>query len=179
MKSPISVVFFRLTKLFFRNKNFLSKEQLLFSFLCIKKAKKFGVIQKFFFLKIYLTILEKKKFSTFSDHSNFFFVLQYIKNWTKVVPWTKFFYSWKKSCWSKKNFFFFLKRTHIWHFDSCFLVFSYHVIIIWKQNWQCIFAHPSLSIFEWCAISLQFLSSVVFPLLAFVFFPIWCVEKCS
>ena len=33
-------IFFRLTKFFFRNKIFFSKEQLLFSFLCIVKQKK-------------------------------------------------------------------------------------------------------------------------------------------
>ena len=33
-------VFFRLPTFFFRNKNFFSKEQLLFSFLCIVKQKK-------------------------------------------------------------------------------------------------------------------------------------------
>ena len=33
-------VFFRLTTFFFRNKKIFSKEQLLFSFLCIKKQKK-------------------------------------------------------------------------------------------------------------------------------------------
>ena len=33
-------VFFRLTTFFFRNKKILSKEQLLFSFLCIVKQKK-------------------------------------------------------------------------------------------------------------------------------------------
>ena len=33
-------IFFRLTKFFFRNKNFFSKEQLLFSFLCIVRQKK-------------------------------------------------------------------------------------------------------------------------------------------
>ena len=32
----------------------------------------------------------------------------------------------------------FLKRTHTWHFHSCFLVFSYHTSIIWKQNFECI-----------------------------------------
>ena len=32
----------------------------------------------------------------------------------------------------------FLKRTHIWHLNSCFLVFSYHVNIIQKQNFECI-----------------------------------------
>ena len=55
-----------------------------------------------------------------------------------------FFVPEKKVVSLKKNFFFFfLKRTHIWHFNSCFLVFSYH-------HWECIFAHPSLRIFKWC-----------------------------
>ena len=51
------VVFFRLTKFFFRNKIFFSKEQLLFSFLCIVKQKKISErsekFWKFSFLKIY------------------------------------------------------------------------------------------------------------------------------
>ena len=41
-------VFFRLPTFFFRNKKKFSKEQLLFSFLCIvKQTKNFGVIRKF------------------------------------------------------------------------------------------------------------------------------------
>ena len=32
-----------------------------------------------------------------------FFAFQYIKNWTKVVPWTKFFCSWKKGFVSLKK----------------------------------------------------------------------------
>ena len=45
-------IFFRLTKFFFRNKKNFSKEQLLFSFLCIVKLlDDFGVIRKF--LKIF------------------------------------------------------------------------------------------------------------------------------
>ena len=40
-------VFFRLTIFFFRNKKSLSKKQLLFSFLCIVKQKKIGVIRNF------------------------------------------------------------------------------------------------------------------------------------
>ena len=51
-------IFFRLTKFFFRNKNFFSKEQLLFSFLCIVKQKKISEqsenFRKFSFLKIYI-----------------------------------------------------------------------------------------------------------------------------
>ena len=50
-------VFFRLTIFFFRNKKFLSKEQLLFSFLCIVKQKKISERSEnfwnFLFLKIY------------------------------------------------------------------------------------------------------------------------------
>ena len=38
--------FFRLPTFFFRNKKNFSKEQLLFSFLCIVKQKKIGVIRK-------------------------------------------------------------------------------------------------------------------------------------
>jgi len=59
--------------------------------------------------------------------------------------------TWKKATKCNKNFFFiFLKRTSIQHFHSCLLAFSYHVIIIQKQNWECILPHPSLRIFEWC-----------------------------
>ena len=65
-------VFFRLPTFFFRNKKNFSKEQLLFSFLCIVSKKKFRSDPKKFFLKIYLTILEKKNFQKFSDRSNFF-----------------------------------------------------------------------------------------------------------
>jgi hypothetical protein len=40
--------FFRLTTFFFRNKKFLYKEQLLFSFLCIVKQKKIWSDPKIF-----------------------------------------------------------------------------------------------------------------------------------
>ena len=43
-----------------------------------------------------LWFLKIKNFQKFSDHSEIFFALQYIKNWTKVVPWKFFFCSWKK-----------------------------------------------------------------------------------
>ena len=33
----------------------------------------------------------------------------------------------------------FHKRTHNWHFHSCFLVFSYYVSIDEKQNFERIF----------------------------------------
>ena len=89
------VIFLRLTKFFFRNKICFSKEQLLFSFSCIVKQKKNSERSENFwkkiFLKIYLTDFEKKK------KSKFFFAFQFIKNWTKVVPWTTFFCSWNKS----------------------------------------------------------------------------------
>ena len=39
-----------------------------------------------------------KIFKKFRIAPNFFFASQYIKNWTKVVPWTNFFCSWKKKC---------------------------------------------------------------------------------
>ena len=55
-------IFFRLTKFFFRNKNFFSKEQLLFSFLCIvKQKKKFGAIRKYLKIFIYENLLQKKR----------------------------------------------------------------------------------------------------------------------
>ena len=52
-------VFFRLTTFFFRNKKILSKEQLLFSFLCIVKQKKISERSEKKILKIFLTFLEK------------------------------------------------------------------------------------------------------------------------
>ena len=74
-------------KIFFQS--FFWKEQLLFSFLCIVKQKK--------------KISEcSKKFWNFSIFKNFritpkfFFALQYIKNWTKVVPWNFFLFLKKK-----------------------------------------------------------------------------------
>ena len=36
-----------------------------------------------------------KNFKKFRIAPKFLFALQYIKNWTKVVPWTNFFCSWK------------------------------------------------------------------------------------
>ena len=66
-------VFFRLTTFFFSNKKILFKEQLLFSFLCIGRQKKFSERSKKFFLKIYLAILQKKFFSKiFGSLRNFF-----------------------------------------------------------------------------------------------------------
>ena len=54
------LVFFRLTKLFFRNKKFLSKKQLLFSFLCIEKQKKkFGAIRNFLKFFVFQKTLSK------------------------------------------------------------------------------------------------------------------------
>ena len=67
-------VFFRLTKLFFRNKKILSKEQLLFSFLCIKKQKKNSEwsenFWKFLSFKIYLMVFEKCNAGSFWKHNN-------------------------------------------------------------------------------------------------------------
>ena len=61
---------------------------------------------------IYLIIFENQKISKISDHSEFFFALQYIKNWTKVVSWKKNFIPEKKNCQSEKNFnFFFVSGT--------------------------------------------------------------------
>ena len=37
------------------------------------------------------------KIKNFRITPKFFFALQYIKNWTKVVPWKKIFCSWKKN----------------------------------------------------------------------------------
>ena len=94
--------FFLDYQLFFSGtkKNF--KEQLLFSFLCIIMQKKIseGSDKKIFenFLNIFRTNFQKK---IFWITPKFFFALQYIKNWTKVVPWKNFFCSWKKT-W--KNF---------------------------------------------------------------------------
>ena len=56
-------VFFRLTTFFFRNKEILSKEQLLLSFLCIVKQKKNG---SFWNLKKKVVSLKKSSFSFFS-----------------------------------------------------------------------------------------------------------------
>ena len=44
-------VFFRLTTFFFRNKNFFFKEQLLFSFLCIKRQKQISEQSENFFFE--------------------------------------------------------------------------------------------------------------------------------
>ena len=55
------VIFFRLTKFFFRNKNFFSKEQLLFSFLCIVKQKKFRSDPKIFENFHFWKLLQKKR----------------------------------------------------------------------------------------------------------------------
>ena len=57
-------VFFRIT-LFFQEKKFLSKEQLLFSFLCIVKQTKIEGIQNF--LKIYLKKPLKGGISIYAD----------------------------------------------------------------------------------------------------------------
>ena len=43
-----------------------------------------------------------------------------------------------------------VKKTHIWHFHSCFLVFSYHISIIQKENFECILPRHLFCIFEWC-----------------------------
>ena len=59
-------VFFRLTTFFFRNKNFLSKEQLLFSFLCIVKQKKISEQSEKNIFENFLYIFRKK-------FQNFFF----------------------------------------------------------------------------------------------------------
>ena len=47
---------------------------------------------------------KSKIFKNFRITPKFFFALQYIKNWTKVVPWKKFFCSWKKSCYQLLTF---------------------------------------------------------------------------
>ena len=53
-------VFFRLPTFFLMNKKKISKEQLLFSFLCIVKQKKnFGVIRKFLKIFDFLKSLSK------------------------------------------------------------------------------------------------------------------------
>ena len=54
-------VFFRLPTFFFRNKKIFSKEQLLFSFLCIVKQKKFRSDPKFFFFENLLNVFLKMK----------------------------------------------------------------------------------------------------------------------
>ena len=46
-----------------------------------------------------------KNFKNFRIAPKFFFALQYIKNWTKVVPWKIFFCSWKKKLLVWKKFF--------------------------------------------------------------------------
>ena len=102
MKIRQILVFFRLTTFFFRNKNFLSKEQLLFSFLCIEKQKKISERSENFwkkiFLKIYLTDFEKKKIQNFSDHSEIFFCFPIHKKLNK-------------SCSLDKNFLFLKKKV--------------------------------------------------------------------
>ena len=54
-------VFFRLPTFFFRNKNFFSKEQLLFSFLCIIIQKKISEWSKNNFFENLLNDFRKKK----------------------------------------------------------------------------------------------------------------------
>ena len=119
-------VFFRLTTFFFRNKKILFKEQLLFSFLCIGKQKKISERSKKFFFENLLSNFRKKKFLKIFIFQNllngfwkiknfkisritpkFFFAFQYLKNWTKVVPWTKIFCSWKKKFKSTNSSLFF------------------------------------------------------------------------
>ena len=41
---------------------------------------------------------KSKNFKKFRITLKFFFALQYIKNWIKVVPWKIFFCSWKNNC---------------------------------------------------------------------------------
>ena len=122
-------VFFRLPTFFFRNKKILFKEQLLFSFLCIGKQKKISEWSKKFFFENLLNNFRKKKNLNFSDHSEIFFCFPIHKKLNKSCSLKKNFLFLKKKVGSlkKTSFSFFLKRTHIWHFHSCFLVFSYHV----------------------------------------------------
>ena len=54
-------VFFRLTIFFFRNKIFLSNEQLLFSFLCIVKQKRNSEWSEIFWIFLFLKIFFIKK----------------------------------------------------------------------------------------------------------------------
>ena len=126
-------VFFRLPTFFFRNKKIFSKEQLLFSFLCIIMQKKFlERSENFWKIFFFLKLLSKFSKKIFLDHSEIFFCFTIHKKLNKSCSLEKNFLFLKKKVGSlKKNFFFFfLKRTHIWHFNSCFLVFSYHVSII-------------------------------------------------
>ena len=99
--------------LFFQNakrkKNFQGTTFVQF-FLYCKAKKKFRsdpkIFEKKIFLKIYLTdFLKQKKNPKFFGSLRNFFCFPIHKNWKKVVPWTKNFCSWKKSCKSKKNFF--------------------------------------------------------------------------
>ena len=110
-------VFFRLTTFFFRNKNFLFKEQLLFSFLCIGKQKKNSERSKNFwkkiFLKIYLAILQKKIFQNFSDRSEIIFCFPIHKKLNKSWSLNKIFLFLKKKVVSlKKTSFSFFSKGH-------------------------------------------------------------------
>ena len=39
--------------------------------------------------------------------------------------------------------------------NHAYVIFEWSLIIIYKQKMECIFAHPSLSIFEWCAFTIK------------------------
>ena len=65
-------VFFRLPIFFFRNKKNFSKEQLLFSFLCIIMQKKISERSKKIFFENLLNNFRKKKFENFRIAPKFF-----------------------------------------------------------------------------------------------------------
>ena len=89
-------VFFRLTTFFFRNKKFLSKEQLVFSFLCIEKQKKFRSNPKKKFLKFFSKNVKKIFKNFLPDHSEICFPIHKKLN---------------KSCFLDKIFLFLKKKV--------------------------------------------------------------------
>ena len=108
-------VFFRLTTFFFRNKIFFFNKQLLFIFLCIIKQKKISERSETKNFEKFLTIFRKNFQKNFCRIAlKFFFALQYIKNWTKVVPWKKFFCSWKKNFVSLKKITYEILWSEVW-----------------------------------------------------------------
>ena len=65
--------------------------------------------------QIYLVNSKKWKISKiFESLRNFFFALQYLKNWTKVVSWKKIFCSWKKNFVSLKKISFEFLCSEVW-----------------------------------------------------------------
>jgi hypothetical protein len=63
-----------------------------------------------------------KNFEKFLDHSEIFFALQYIKNWTKVVPWKFFFLFLKKKFVSLKENTFEILWSEVWKVGFQFML---------------------------------------------------------